>query len=210
MSFYFIVLRQTSEYLLSYDKVLATIEKITENPHIHLVLKSDISVDTLRRQIQKFYPLKKQVSVKLCKDNEKSICYILKEGNIIVNTLIDDLEPYLAKVKDIQQNIAADKSNYARFLCKKYVPLEDLDNLDYHIILEHTDIFILTQMRGDYKGFDDIIRTRFRNAIINFHYPDYAEFLIRKKNEKVENFKISVKLSKPMSEAEKLVNSFVF
>lgn len=178
---YFIVIRKTTTpiHLLDIDyKQLITLEKSEINPHLHIVMDTTISKDTLRKKLSKIYTLKHQVHVSSCNSKMKSINYILKEFNILHNSLLteDELQQHLDSVQEYQHEKEEAKNNYVRYLINTY------KNSSYHekILKEGQDdyawieysimLFLLETVSGDYKGFDKVILNRWKNAIHNHFY----------------------------------------
>lgn len=174
---FFIVIRKTTEFnpeLITYGQLLATAEKLEENPHIHIIIETQYTEDALRYKLKKLYPIKGQISMSKLQDKYKASKYIMKEFNIITNNLFKEkeLEELIEDVKETQIELTECKKNYMRYLIHRYKEDNELiTNNDYDWIEFNIQKWLFQVIRGDYKGFDKVMMTRWRNGIINYYYP---------------------------------------
>lgn len=156
----------TDEAVTSYFKdkgiYLITYEAPKRNPHYHIILKQEkYTADAIRMSITRKFDLPRGYkSVKMVENLEKSICYILKEQNVIENTLLstEELDAY----RILSSNISLEYNSKVSFK-KKFMdnfPIEQFnqeedDDLKRQIIVQYIqDIFEKNVEHIDQRVFD--------------------------------------------------------
>ena len=171
-----------------------TFEKPDTNPHYHIIIETDKLVNSVRNRITRHFQLTgSDRTVTVVKDTDKSLIYILKDGNIIFNNLLDD-----TRLKDLQAKTAkinSDKlakinrrTTFRERCLQSYEPLDPIPELGdingYFIqhnvskIEKHIQAHITKTFRYEYQLIDRFIYNKFYYGIVNIYYTDYMETIL--------------------------------
>lgn len=188
------------EYIKSNYPCLITLEKEFENPHYHLIIDYPYLIKKFNNELQRKFKWKpKQISKSECKDLVASVIYDMKEGKLIFNTLLEDIEKFIEdnrKYKKTKKN-----QTFTTMLCDTYEPI-NVDNIieayigeKQILIKEHIIKHIITSHTNNCKGIDDYILIRFVNLIYYKFYPNYLNIssILDRISEKLKQRLINIK-----------------
>ncbi len=194
METYFLVIKQKNHLIndaslktyFEQFKSLITFEKPDENPHYHIIFKSEKTTSALRNAITRKFEVKGgHRTIALCKDIKKSILYILKDETIISNTLLSEqeLSECVLEAQSISKLLAIKKEKKLTFWDKivdDYIPEQhEITPSDSLVILDlyhksvtfHIMTYLQKQLRNCKRQFKFQLVESYYYGIMNLYYP---------------------------------------
>lgn len=180
--YYFIVLHSNNTIeteLLTVLQIyphIITYEKPTENPHYHIILKSDKATNYLSNMLRQKFTNNRQKSVSCKKvgDLSKAIVYIIKDLDIRSNTMITPFEMEQYKIQTIAINEDKKQKKLNTTFTQECIETwRGSSTWEVNLkqkIVEH----ILERLDSKGKGFDAFIIKRIYYAICNRYYGQSA------------------------------------
>jgi len=168
--------------------MLSTYElgKSKANPHFHIIMDTYDPIPTVRYHFKKLYTKNNGVRITQVKDLDKSCIYILKDGNLIKNSLLTDEQ--LLQFQQDTEVINQDKKskNYLEKMVNSYIPISayqcsdgTINTFDY--AFEHIIRYVCDYTSENLKMVDIFIIRRFSFTIYNRYYKlSNNEYIINK------------------------------
>lgn len=150
------------------EKYLLTFEKPEENPHYHMVIDTT-KIGALRNAITRHTGLKgRDRQVSTCKNDQKSIIYILKEDRIIHNSLVSQEDLINYKKMTYQKDIKKLKPHERlQSVCDTYEKLENIQTTMFQKATDEDKFKIIAHI---YEHITDTYNKPFNKPIVEKLY----------------------------------------
>lgn len=165
-----------------YTKYLCTYElgKSRDNPHYHIIAQSELNANAMRNKISRYFGIKgSDRTIQTVKDLESSVVYILKDFDVIKNTLFtnEEFEEYksiTSRVNEVKNQTKGSRKESFKFLfIQKYEKIPE-PKLGYNLedIYHHIDTYIRHRFQlSPVEQLDEMIYRRHFFKLMNYYYP---------------------------------------